>query len=301
MTKTLFLVNLNAGRLRKTWKELEAQLPNWVSDYKIVITQSVDDVQTSLAQAVDEGFERIVSVGGDGTNKYVVSAIMQHQEKNPEHSLVFAGIPAGTGRDFARSAGVSREMLPAAEYLLTKATPHKVDVGYIEFAGQRDYYLNASNLGISYDVAHRAGKSSKRPWTFMTSIITSLALYKPEAISIELDGEKWYEGKVYMTTIANAKSIAQGVLIAPDAEYDDGLFDVVVVEEMSTLALIRAFPTLYTGQHIHHPKVMVKRAKTVRITTPNNEPIGLDLDGEPSAGAAEINYEIMPKAFTILL
>jgi diacylglycerol kinase (ATP) len=301
MTKTLFLVNLNAGRLRKHWQELENQLPNWVDDYKVVITQSAADVQSNLMQAVDEGIERIVSVGGDGTNKYLVSAIMQYQEKNPEHSLVFAGIPAGTGRDFARSAGIPRETLPAAEYLLTQATAQKVDVGYVEFAGQRGYYLNASNLGISYDVAHRAGKSAKRPWTFLTSIITSLALYKPEAISIELDGEKWYEGKVYMTTIANAKSVAQGVLIAPDAEYDDGLFDVVVAEEMPTLELMRVFPSIYTGEHIHHPKVMVKRAKKVRITTPSNIPIGLDLDGEPSEGAAEINYTIMPKAFTILL
>jgi YegS/Rv2252/BmrU family lipid kinase len=301
MTKTLFFVNLNAGRLRKTWKELEAQLPKWVSDYKVIITEAASDVDKNLIQAIDEGFERIVSVGGDGTNKYVVSAIMQYQEKNPDHSLVFAGIPAGTGRDFARAAGIPHETLPAAEYLLTQAIPQKVDVAYVQFADIRDYYLNVSNLGISYDVAHRAGKSSKRPWTFLVSIIASLAFYKPEAVSVELDGEKWYEGNVYITAIANSKSIAQGVLIAPDAKYDDGLFDVVIAEEMPTLELIRVFPTIYTGQHIHHPKVMVKRAKNVRITTPNHQPIGLDLDGEPFEGAAEINYTILPKAFTILL
>lgn len=301
MVKTLFLVNPNAGRLRKTWKTLEAQLPKWVSDYKVIITEAATDVDQHVVRAADEGFERIVSVGGDGTSKYVVSAIMQFQEKNPNHPLVFAGIPAGTGRDFARAAGIPRETLPAAEYLLTKATVQKVDVGYVEFANVRDYYLNVSNLGISYDVAHRVGISNKRPWSFLVSVITSLALYKPEGVIVELDGEFWYEGNVYLAAVANAKSVAQGILIAPNAEFDDGLFDVVVAEEMPTLELIRVFPTIYTGEHIHHPKVKVKRAKQVRITTPNNQAIGLDLDGEPFEGAAEINYSLIPTSFSILL
>lgn len=301
MVKTLFFVNLNAGRLRKKWKELEAALPKWVSDYEVVITQTTTDVDKNLVRAVDEGFERIISVGGDGTNKYVVSAIMQYQETHPDHRLVFGGIPAGTGRDFARSAGIPRETLAAAEYILTRATPHKVDVGYVEFGNVRDYYLNVSNLGISWDVAQRVGTSNKRPWTFLVSIISSLAFYKPEAVIVELDNELWYEGKVYLASVANAKSIAQGVLIAPDAEYDDGWFDVIVAEEMPTLELMRVFPTIYTGKHIHHPKVIVKRAKKVRIRTPNNQAIGLDLDGEPYQGAGEINYSIVPKAFSILL
>lgn len=63
MVKTLFFVNLNAGRLRKKWKELEAALPKWVSDYEVVITQTTTDVDKNLVRAVDEGFERIISVG----------------------------------------------------------------------------------------------------------------------------------------------------------------------------------------------------------------------------------------------
>jgi len=301
MAKTLFLVNLNAGRLKNTWDKLEAELPKWVSDYKIIITESAESVDGHLVWAVDNGFERIISVGGDGTSKYVVSAIMRFQEKNPEHSLVFGGIPAGTGRDFARAAGIPREPIAAAEYILTKASPQKVDVGYVEFDDVRDYFLNVSNLGISWDVSQRVGTANKRPWTFLVSIISSLAFYKPEAVIVELDGELWYEGKVYLASVANAKSIAQGVLIAPDAEFDDGLFDVVVAEEMPTLELIRVFPTIYTGQHIHHPKVKVKRAKKVRIRTPNHQPIGLDLDGEAFEGAGEINFSIVAKAFSILL
>jgi diacylglycerol kinase family enzyme len=156
-------------------------------------------------------------------------------------------------------------------------------------------------LGISYDVAHRAGTSKKRPWTFLVSALASMAFYQPEEVSIELDGGLWYEGKVYIIAVANAKSVAQGMLIAPDAEYDDGWFDVLVAKEMPLLELLILFPKIYTGEHIHHPKVMMKRAKKVRIKTPNNQAIGLDLDGEPFEGAAEINYSIVPKAFSILL
>lgn len=301
MPKTLFIVNPNAGRVRKTWKELKPRLGEWVDDYTVVMTHFPEDVTECLAQASVNDAERIISVGGDGTNKFMINALMAHRKNRPNHEVVFGTIPAGTGRDFARGVGLPLDTIEAAEYVLTKAQPKLIDIGFAKFAGEEHYFLNVSNVGIANDVALRVEGSSKRPWTFLWSAISSLTQYQPEHAKIELDGEFWFEGNIYIAGVANGTSIGQGILIAPDAIVDDGLFDVIVAEEMPTFDLIKVFPKIYSGTHITHPKVKVQRAKHVRITSPIGASIGLDLDGEPSDGASEITYEIVPSAITILL
>lgn len=301
MPKTLFIVNPNASRVRKTWQALHAQLDNWVSDYRVVMTHHPDDIIETLDQATMDEVEQIISVGGDGTNKFMVNAIIEHRLKYPKHHIIFGSIPAGTGRDFARGVGLPLDTLSAAEYVLTKATPKMIDLGLATFANETHYFLNAANTGIANDVVQRVERSQKRPWTFLLSVISALLRYKPEPVRIELDGELWFEGNIYVMAVANGRSIGQGILIAPDALVDDGAFDVVIAEEMPFLDLLLAFPSIYSGTHITHPKVKVQRARHVRIINPTQQKIGMDLDGEPSDGAAEIHYEIIPAALQILL
>lgn len=301
MTKTLFIVNPHAGRVRKIWRELEPTIGNWIKDYSVVMTHFPEDVTACLAQARTTQVEHIISVGGDGTNKYMLNALMQHRQNYPDYEVIFGSIPAGTGRDFARGAGLPLNTVEAAEYVLTQAKPRAIDIGLANFADENHYFLNVSNVGIANDVVQRVERSSKRPWTFLLSVISALMRYQPEAVRIELDGNIWFEGKIYVAAIANGKSIAQGMLIAPDAELNDGLFDVIVGEEMPMLTLMQVVPKIYSGEHISHPKVKVGRAKQVKITNLAGQAIGLDLDGEPSDGALSMTYEIQPSAIKMLL
>ena len=301
MAKTLFIVNPNAGRTRAVWREIEPKLGMWLSDYRTVMTRSPEDVIDTLDQARMDEIDRIITVGGDGTNKVMVNAIMEHRTKFPDHDLIFGSIPAGTGRDFARGVGLPLKTIKAAEYVLTEAQAQWIDLGVAEFDNEKHYFLNAANAGIANDVALRVERSNKRPWTFLVSVISSLAGYQPETVRITLDGEQWFEGNIYVMAVANGRSIGQGILIAPDAIIDDGYFDVVIAEEMPFFDLVKAFPSIYTGKHITHPKVKVQRAKQIEIVSPMNQKIGMDLDGEPSDGATGIRYEIIPSALQMLL
>ncbi|MEO0594735.1 MAG: diacylglycerol kinase family protein [Chloroflexota bacterium] len=301
MTKTLFIINPHAGRAQKVWRVLERQLASWVDDYSVITTQSPDDIATALQQATDMTADRIISIGGDGTNKFMVNALMAHREAYPDFDCVFGCIPAGTGRDFARGVGLPLDSLKAAEYILMKAQPRPVDIGVATFDEQRHYFLNVSSAGIANDVVQRVERSPKRPWTFLWSVLSALVRYEPEHVQIELDGKMWFEGHIYVAGIANGKSIGQGILIAPDAIVDDGLFDVVVAEKMTTWQLMNAFPTIYVGKHISHPKVHSNRARHVRITLPKQASIGIDLDGEPATVYDDIEYEIAPSALRMLL
>ena len=301
MAETLFIVNPNAGRTRKIWRDILPRLDGWISDYTVVMTHHPEDVVETLAQARLDEVQKIITVGGDGTNKFMVNALMKHRSSYPGHDLIFGSIPAGTGRDFARGQQLPLKSLEAAEYVLTKAKVREVDLGLVKFADETHYFLNASNAGIANDVAQRVERSSKRPWSFLWSVLASLVGYQPEAVQIQLDKTDWFEGNIYVAAIANGRSIGQGILIAPDAIIDDALFDVVIAEEMPFLELIRVFPTIYTGKHISHPKVKVQRAKKVHIISKTGQKIGMDLDGEPSDGAVDISYEIVPAALKMLL
>jgi diacylglycerol kinase (ATP) len=301
MAKTLFIVNANAGRVRPTWSKLEPMLGLWADDFTVVMTKYAEDVLDYLAQSRVDGVERVISIGGDGTNYAIVNTLMAFCKKYPEYEITYGSIPAGTGRDFARGVGLPLDTFKAAEYVLTQATPRLIDIGHCRFEGKSLYFLNASNVGIANDVVQRVERSGKQPWSFLVSVLGSLAQYRPEAAVVELDGKVWFEGNIYVAAVANGRSVGQGILIAPNAQVDDGCFDVIVGEQMPMLELMQLFPKLYSGTHIGHPRVKEGRAKHVRITSPKQQTIGLDLDGEPEKGAAEIVYEILPAALRMLL
>jgi YegS/Rv2252/BmrU family lipid kinase len=301
--KTLFIVNPNAGngRGRRTWTQIQPYLAKWADDYNVTMTEYPDDVIDCVGKAAEEGVQRVIAIGGDGTNNILINALMTHNRLNPESAMLFGSIPAGTGRDFARSLNLPLDTIKATHYLLTKAVHQAVDVGLVEYAGQRRYFLNISSSGITRDAVARVERAPKRPWTYLVASITSLLRYKPEAVKIELDGHRWYEGKVYISAVANGRFFGQGIMIAPNAKIDDGYFDVVIAEEMPTFDLMRAFPTLYTGKHIFNPKVRVAHARHVRVISKSGNPMGMDLDGEPAAGGYEITYTIVPGALNMLI
>ena len=303
MSKTLFIVNPNAGsgRGRKTWRKLEPQLSDIATDYSVVMTRHEEDIEELITQSASHGTERLISIGGDGTTNVVINALMAFLDKHPDIEMIYGAIPAGTGRDFARGMKLPLDTMEAANYILKQASVRTLDLGRVTYNNTQRYFLNISSAGISNDVVQRVERSNKYPWTFFLSAISALAFYKPEAMRIELDGEVWYEGKIYIAAVANGTTFGQGLFVAPDAKPDDGLFDVVIAEEMSTLALIRAFLTLYSGTHITNPKVKIAQAKDVRIMSSSNTSIGMDFDGEAAISATAIHYEILPKAIKILI
>lgn len=305
MAKTLFVVNPNAGsgRGKKTWERVQPLLYQEAHNtFSVIMTKHPDDVIDCVDQAIDEDFERIITIGGDGTNHALVNALMMAREQHPQASnLIFGSIPAGTGRDFARGAGLPLHTDQAIHYVLNEAQPRPVDIGMVTFDGDKRWFLNISSAGISLDVVQRVESQTKRPWSFLMAILGSLRHYQPEAMRIEIEGDCWYEGDIYVAAVANGSTFAQGMKVAPNASIDDGYFDVVIAESMPLLTVLRVLPRLYNGSHIHHPKVQQIRAKSVTIITLTGDPIGMDLDGEPAQSGKIIEYTILPAALQMLL
>ena len=114
-------------------------------------------------------------------------------------------------------------------------------------------------------------------------------------MTIEADGERW-EGRMFEVIVANGAFAAGGMRVAPEASPDDGLFDVVVIGDVTKLDFLTTFPKIYRGTHVGHPRVDVLKARSVSVTT--DEPLPVVLDGE-QPGSTPVHFELLPKALRL--
>lgn len=303
MAKTFFIVNPHAGggRARQAWRDIQPILKDILtSKFTVVMTQYIEDVDDCLQRALREDYQQIVAIGGDGTNSYIVNKLIHHNRENPNHQLAYGAIPAGTGRDWARGMNIPLDSVKAARHVL-QLDPRPIDVGKLQFNDVDRYFLNIASTGISNDVVQRVNRGKRRAWSFMAAAIASLMRYEPEAMRISVDGNLWYEGRTYIITVANGSHFGAGFHIAPKAKPDDSLLDVVLAEEMPTLTLMRAFPTMYSGDHIYHEKVKYTQGKHIRIEHLTQPTISLDFDGEPTISETPVEFMIEPHALQMLV
>lgn len=296
----LVVLNPNArgGRTLRLWPRLEPILMEYFDDLIIAITKHVEEVAIHIDQARAVGVDRIIVIGGDGTNHALVNALLE----TPGGPQIAVGqIPIGTGRDWARTLNIPQDPIRAIRWL-AEAEPQPCDVGKVTFNGRTRLFLNIASTGVGADADQRVNRvTNRKPWTFIRAILTSLIQYRPQHIRVTLDGELFYAGSSYISAIANGRWFGHGILAAPRAEYNDGLFDVVVLEGMSRLEVIQRLIQAYKGEHIGKPKVHNARARRVQVALQEQESgtLGLDLDGEPDQGR-QMTFEVLPAALQIL-
>jgi diacylglycerol kinase (ATP) len=128
------------------------------------------------------------------------------------------------------------------------------------------------------------------------AIARELPLFRPLKYELELDGESWVT-EAMLVAVGNGPRYGGGMLITPDASYDDGLLDVLVVGPMSVPRLLTVFPKVFSGRHVSHPAVTIRRARRVRLST---ESIVAYADGE-RFGALPLEVEVVPGCLGVLV
>lgn len=300
--KTLIVLNPHAGsgRAGKLWTQIEPLLWRELGELVVAVTQHPSELMPHLDKARASGLTTVIAIGGDGTNHTLVNELVKLNKAHPgEPLMVFGSIPVGTGRDWARTFGIPMDPLKAVQWI-KKATPTPVDIGQITTEAIDFHFLNIASTGISGEIARRVNVLTRRwPWTFYQKTVEALLWYRPPHMRIRLDGEVWYDDKAWVVTVANGRNFGHGMLIAPEAQASDGLFDVVLIENMSRLEAIRALSTVYTGQHINRPDVHVKRARLVEVESAGGR-LPIELDGEQSSGN-HIRFEVLPGMLPMLM
>lgn len=287
MSKTLIVLNPHAagGRAGKLWSTIEPLLWEYLGELVVAITESSADVAQHIDQAYQAGLTRVISIGGDGTNHSLINALVAHNDKHPDApQMVYGMLPVGTGRDWARSVGIPFDIQSAAKWIAT-ASPQDVDVGEVTIDQHSTYFLNVASVGISGEVVTRVEKAKRRPWTFLQATLRTLINYKPPQLTIRIDGENWYEGTSYLLAVANGTTFGRGMKIAPSADINDGLFDVILVEGMSKLKAVDALRRVYDGSHLDVDQIHHRQTSSLDILT-GSHTLGMELDGEFAQGNA---------------
>lgn len=298
---TLIILNPHAGGglARRLWSSVEPLLWEALGDLVIAITDRPEEVAAHLDQAIERELEKVVVVGGDGSNHVVVNRLADLARHQPDLRLpAFGSLPIGTGRDWARTVGIPLKA-PEAVQWLRRARPAPVDLGRLTYGGTTVYFLNVASAGIGGEIDARVNAIQiRRPWTFLAQTVRALVSYVPKPIQVFLDGALWYEGTSFITAVANGRSFGHGMKIAPLASIHDGLFDVVLAEEMGRVTALQALPSLYNGTHLQRSDVRHARASEVRINSPEGS-LDLDLDGEYNVGQG-LTFTIEPALLNML-
>jgi len=226
--------------------------------YEIIIGRNSIDQGDLLQKFLDRHPDctGVIAVGGDGLLHLVLQKAVPAQ-------IPLAVIPAGTGNDFVRTLGWS---LTDIDQLLEKAlttAPRRIDLGLVD----GEWFGAILSTGFDSVVNERANGMSwpKGPMKYNAAIAFELPRFKPRHYEITLDDQR-ISTEAMLIAVSNGCSYGGGMLVCPQADISDGLFDVMVLYPISKLEFIKVFPKVFKGTHISHPAVEIVRSKKVSIT-----------------------------------
>jgi diacylglycerol kinase (ATP) len=303
VTPVAFLVNpaSDNGRTGKLWPEIAHRAAEAGLVGETLISQRPGQLSDLAMHATTNGAELVVAVGGDGTVNEVVNGLMRARE--PGRTLPeLAVLPKGTGRDFVRTFGIPGN-LAAALAIAGGGTSREIDAGRVEYRAWDGtdglgYFANVASAGMSGAVAQRANASSKvlgGKVSFFTATLAVFARWKPGTMDVDVDGER-RSGLMYDVIVANCVYLAGGMRMTPEARPDDGLFDVLVIGNITRTDLALTLPKVYRGTHLPHPRAELLRGRSVTVTS--QSPLPIELDGE-QPGTTPVRFEIVPRALRL--
>jgi len=294
---TVFLVNpaSDNGATGRRWGELSQRASRLGLDGEARLSERPGHLIELAREAVDQGATLVVAVGGDGTLNEVVNGVAGRD-------VDLATIPIGTGMDFGRTYGIPTRFEDAVRVALT-GRPRTIDAGRVRYRTREGreaerWFANVGSVGMSGAVAQRANGMSKALGgrvTFFYALTRVFLEWENTEVTVRLDdGER--RGRMHDVVVANGVWHGGGMMLAPDARPDDGVFDVVLIGDVSKLDFLTTAPKIYKGRHVGHPKVEVVRSARVDVDAPEHLPI--EVEGE-QVGTTPAAFEVVPGALRV--
>lgn len=305
----LIIVNPTSagGATGNIWAKTASDFARHFGAFSVEFTRAAGDGKRIALEAAQTGRKFIIACGGDGTINEVANGILESGEP-----AEFGILPSGTGGDFRRTLDIPTFSAEAAKYLQTGRTK-TIDVGRATFINPQGnsvsrYFLGTSSFGLSTSVIEKVKKDKPFEWlpfrelsgraTFAWSTLKKTLEMQYTTARVCLDENRERELKVVNFIVANARYFGGGMKIAPEAKLDDGLFDVVMIGEISSAKILANSYKLYAGTHLDVAEVHHTRGKRLVIKPLNDEIVPLEIDGE-LPGRLPATFEIVPSALRI--
>ena len=256
-------------------------------DVRSLAGRSPEDAMELARQCVADGIEALVVCGGDGMVHLGVQAVA-----GTETPLGI--IPAGTGNDVARYLDLPRSDPALAADVVARGKERVIDLARVGSV----HFVTVLAAGFDAIVNERANAMAwpKGQMRYNLATLAELRVLAPIPYVLELDG---VEERLEATLVAvgNGPSFGGGLRITEGAELDDGMLDVVVIRPLSKLGLLRTYPKLFKGTHVHAPQYQHHRVRRVTVAAPG---IVAYADGE-RIGALPLTIEVVPGALRVLV
>ncbi len=288
----------------RQWEILSALERKLGSAYSLCVTSEPLEASFSARQAILDGSELIITIGGDGTIQETVNGFFSNGNLlNPSCQLGI--IDSGTGHGFAQSLGLPTGLGEQLE-VIQRGQTQSIDLGKVVFSDEinqpsEHYFINECQAGIGGEVVRRVQSKHKRLGGFIAfgaiTLLTALR-YPNQSMTVEIDGMTGITERFIGVVIGNGNYMAGGMNLIPHARVDDGLFDILLMHEQSIPQRLWNFPKIYSGRHLASSKFTQYKGK--KVTLSSSEKVPFEADGE-FLGSLPCSIEIVPSALQVRL
>jgi YegS/Rv2252/BmrU family lipid kinase len=299
-TRWLVIVNPASGRPDggRGWRAIEQALQRAGVSYDVTHTQHPGHGEILARRALHDGRRHIVAVGGDGSVNEIVQGLLTAGLADTR-DVTLAVAPHGTGNDWARSLGITRDPSDIAAVLAAGRTMLH-DVGFIDFpeaGGMRRWFINVAGAGYDAWVSERVPRPVPSASTYLRVALNGLATYRSPEFRIRA-GNETITGRLLLAFVANARFCGNRMHVAPTASMDDGVLDVLAVQELSLLQVLPKLVKLYRGRILGDRAVRHLRSTNVRIET--SPSVAVQADGQ-IVGRTPADFSVQRQALRVVI
>jgi YegS/Rv2252/BmrU family lipid kinase len=290
------------GRTGRHYDAVARAVREALGEFDCEFTRMRGDGVALARDAARAGAPLVVAVGGDGTASEVADGIVSAGDAAA--ATAFGAIPRGTGGDLRRTLGWPRDVAAAAA-LLARGADVRCDLGRVEYVGHDGrpavrHFVNVAGFGIAGEVVRHAERAKALPGkaAFMVATARALLGWSDARVRWRADGGAWREERITSVSVCNGRYFGGGMLVAPGALIDDGLFDVTAWKGLGLADFALKKGMLYDGTHVRLPNTERLQAKVIEAEPVDTRPVLLDVDGE-QPGSLPARFTIVPGALRV--
>ncbi|MCA9266125.1 MAG: diacylglycerol kinase family lipid kinase [Planctomycetales bacterium] len=242
----------------------------------LVETKSRDDAYERARRGTDEGFTHVIAAGGDGTVNAIVNGLMSNA-----HRPTFSILPIGTANDFAMTLAIPSDLERALDGLL-HGDQRPMDVIEIKTEGQHRWFANVAAGGNSDEVTRRLTDDMKRTWgpfCYIRGALGVVADLESYGVEVSFDEEPYESHSLWNVIIANGRTNAGHLEVAPRSNPEDGLLDVILIRDGDLIDLTSLAVRFAVADYLASDQVIYRQARSVSIRSQPR--LRFSLDGEP--------------------
>jgi len=291
--KIHFVLNPKAGNgiSLKIFQEIEGELKSNNVKYTLFKSQGKNDIFNHVMSDEIPDCDLICAMGGDGTIHETADGLMQSGKAS---DLAFSIIPSGTGNAFAQTLG---ELKPKkAIQKILDGERLKIDAMEIKQGSKTSYAVNI----IGWGMASRVNQISDQlrilgGIRYNIASLIGIATMKKKKLILRMDDEVINEDALFFLAL-NTVYTGKGMKMAPDADFTDGLIDIIMFKSATKLQVVNIFLKLFSGKHIFDPRVTYKQVESFKLESEGDD---LNIDGE-NQGHTPIDVRVVKKCITLI-